>query len=137
PSYGIRRWYPENRCRRYFVMPVSWSVLQMAAQSALDVSMLFHSRSRMPRKRPPREVWIANIRPPIWKRDGGRCVGCKVSVALDKAHIDHIQSGKRGTNEFKNLRTLCRRCHVLRADLRHAGMIATTAITLPDGGPDI
>ena len=65
-----------------------------------------------------------NIRPAIWKRDGGCCVHCKAAVALDKAHIDHIQSGKRATNEFKNLWTLCRRCHVLRADLRHAGMIA-------------
>ena len=79
----------------------------------------------MPRKRPPREVWAANLRPAIWKRDGGRCVRCGVDVAQDAAHIDHIQSGKLGTNQFKNLRTLCRRCHVLRADMRHRGMVAT------------
>lgn len=77
----------------------------------------------MPNKRPPREVW-ANIRRIIWKRDGGRCVRCKDEVPLNACHIDHIQSGKRGTNEFRNLRTLCRRCHVLRADPRHRGMIA-------------
>jgi hypothetical protein len=47
-----------------------------------------------------------------------------MSVPLNEAHIDHIRSGKTGTNEFKNLRTLCRRCHVLRADARHRGMIA-------------
>lgn len=79
----------------------------------------------MPRKRPPREVWEINIRPAIWKRDGGCCVRCKIPVALEKAHIDHIMSGKRATNQFANLRTLCRRCHVLRADHRHAGMIAS------------
>ncbi|WHZ06085.1 HNH endonuclease [Neobacillus sp. YX16] len=32
-------------------------------------------------------------------------------------------SGKLGTNKIKNLRTLCRHCHVLRADRRHRGMI--------------
>jgi 5-methylcytosine-specific restriction enzyme A len=78
----------------------------------------------MPRKRPPREVWDATLRPAIWKRDGGRCVRCEVEVTLQAAHIDHVRSGKLGTNEFKNLRTLCRRCHVLRADMRHRGMIA-------------
>jgi hypothetical protein len=45
-------------------------------------------------------------------------------VGIDECHIDHIQSGKRGSNEMPNLRTLCRRCHVLRADHRHQGMIA-------------
>jgi 5-methylcytosine-specific restriction endonuclease McrA len=44
---------------------------------------------------------------------------------LEAAEIDHIHSGKLATNKFKNLRTLCRRCHVLRADHRHAGMIAS------------
>lgn len=78
----------------------------------------------MPRKRPPREVWQTNIRPAIWTRDGGRCVRCKVAISLRSAHIDHIHSGKLSTNEFKGLRTLCRRCHVLRADMRHRGMIA-------------
>lgn len=78
----------------------------------------------MPKKRTPREVWDVNLRPAIWKRDGGRCVRCNVEVSLNQANIDHIQSGKRASNEFKNLRTLCRRCHVLRADMRHRGMIA-------------
>lgn len=76
----------------------------------------------MPKKRPPREVWEQNIRPMIWYRDGRRCVKCKVSVTLEGCHIDHILSGKFGNNSFKNLRTLCRKCHILRADLRHSGM---------------
>jgi len=38
--------------------------------------------------------------------------------------IDHIISGKHGTNDDGNLRVLCRRCHILRADRRHRGMIA-------------
>lgn len=78
----------------------------------------------MPKRRPPREVWDCNIRPAIWRRDGKQCVRCQDPVSLEACHIDHIRSGKNASNEFKNLRTLCRRCHVLRADLRHQGMIA-------------
>lgn len=79
----------------------------------------------MPRHRPPRDVWVA-IRRKIYKRDRGLCqypFGKHV-VAIEEAHIDHIRSGKLGTNSFKNLRTLCRRHHVLRADFRHRGMIS-------------
>lgn len=46
------------------------------------------------------------------------------AVEVDGIAIDHRVSGKLGTNKFKNLRTLCRRCHVLRACHRHQGMIA-------------
>jgi 5-methylcytosine-specific restriction endonuclease McrA len=83
----------------------------------------------MPRKRQPKEIWQATRRR-IWMRDAGRCQGpyCREhpewSLPLNKAHIDHIVSGKRGDNRDANLRVLCRRCHVLRADMRHRGMIA-------------
>jgi 5-methylcytosine-specific restriction endonuclease McrA len=83
----------------------------------------------MPRKRQPREVW-QETRRIVWNRDNGRCQGpyCKDlddwSLPLEIAHIDHIFSGKNTGNELSNLRTLCRRCHVLRADKRHRGMIA-------------
>lgn len=83
----------------------------------------------MPKKRPPRETW-QQLRKTIWLRDGKECIRCKISVALSKCHCDHIQSGKLGSNKFKNLRILCRRCHVLRADFRHRGM---TAAALRDG----
>ncbi|MFB5192010.1 HNH endonuclease [Alicyclobacillus fastidiosus] len=79
----------------------------------------------MPRRRPPKDVWIESIRPAVWNRDGRKCVRCGAQVALDDCHIDHIRSGKLGDNTMKNLRTLCRRCHVLRADHRHQGMIAS------------
>ena len=88
----------------------------------------------MPKRRPPKEVWD-RLRYVVWRRDGCKCVHCKVPVALNQCQIDHIQSGKLGTNELKNLRTLCRRCHVLRADNRHRGMIAKAlkdAIIPPD-----
>lgn len=74
-------------------------------------------------KRPPKEVW-QELRRIIWERDGGKCVHCGKPVTLEECHIDHIKSGKNATNEIKNLRTLCRKCHVLRADNRHRGMIA-------------
>lgn len=79
----------------------------------------------MPRRRPPVELWIARRRE-VWERDEGQCqypYG-KHPVTLEDAHIDHIVSGKRGTNDLSNLRTLCRYHHVLRADHRHQGMIA-------------
>jgi 5-methylcytosine-specific restriction endonuclease McrA len=83
----------------------------------------------MPRKRQPKAIWRAT-RKRIWLRDQGRCQGpyCRDqplwSLPLERAHIDHIQSGKLGSNAEHNLRVLCRRCHVLRADRRHQGMIA-------------
>jgi 5-methylcytosine-specific restriction endonuclease McrA len=60
----------------------------------------------------------------VWLRDGRRCTHCNLPVEFKKCHIDHVQSGKRGSNGMRNLRTLCRRCHVLRADNRHRGMVA-------------
>ena len=83
----------------------------------------------MPRKRPPREIWNETRRR-IWERDQGRCQGpycvdlSSWSVPLNKAHVDHIVSGKLGTNADENLRLLCRRCHVLRLNGRHRGMIS-------------
>ena len=77
----------------------------------------------MPRHRPPQEVW-EEIRRLVWERDNRGCVHCNTLQNLEEANIDHIKSGKNATNELKNLRTLCRRCHVLRADKRHRGMIA-------------
>lgn len=77
----------------------------------------------MPRKRQPREIW-KQTRLFILERDGFKCVRCGADVLVSTAHVDHIKSGKHGTNHVSNLRTLCRRCHVLRADFRHRGMIA-------------
>lgn len=78
----------------------------------------------MPRHRPPREIWEEQRRE-AWERDGHQCTHCGVTVALDECHTDHIKSGKLGSNKLSNLRTLCRRCHVLRADNRHRGMVAS------------
>jgi 5-methylcytosine-specific restriction protein A len=78
----------------------------------------------MPRRRQDRELWMETRRR-VWERDGGMCqypYG-KHPVSLDQAHIDHIRSGKLGTNDLSNLRTLCRYHHILRADARHRGMI--------------
>ncbi|MBE4910191.1 HNH endonuclease [Bacillus luteolus] len=78
----------------------------------------------MPKNRVPTETWRKNIRPLIWKRDKQKCTHCHILVNLTECHIDHIQSGKYANNGLKNLRTLCRRCHVLRLDSNHRGMIA-------------
>ena len=79
----------------------------------------------MPKSRQPREIW-QQTRRKVWERDGGMCqypYG-KHPIPLKEAHIDHIRSGKLGTNDMSNLRTLCRYHHVLRSDPRHRGMIA-------------
>ncbi len=84
----------------------------------------------MPKSRQPTEIW-KQTRKKVWKRDKGRCQGpyCTYkpdwSIELSVCHIDHIRSGKLGTNKLSNLRTLCRFCHILRADNRHRGMIAS------------
>lgn len=82
----------------------------------------------MPRHRLPYELW-QEVRQQIWQRDGGYCRGpyCRDRgpLSFQEAHIDHIQSGKLGSNALKNLRVLCRRCHVLRLDSRHRGMIGS------------
>jgi len=78
----------------------------------------------MPKSRQPQEVW-QETRRIVWERDRHKCVHCGESVKLEECHIDHIKSGKLAGNELSNLRTLCRRCHVLRVDKRHRGMIAS------------
>jgi len=94
------------------------------------------------RRRLPRARW-AQRRQAVWTRDGGHCQGpaCQgaAPIPLARAHIDHITplSGG-GTNAMGNLRTLCRRCHVLRAGHEHQGMIAAAlrdGIIPPDWRP--
>jgi 5-methylcytosine-specific restriction endonuclease McrA len=81
------------------------------------------------RRRPPREVWRELWRLPVWQRDGGRCQGPYCTRAppllLEECHVDHVIPLSKGGRTFLgNLRILCRRCHVLRADNSHRGMIA-------------
>jgi len=83
----------------------------------------------MPRRRQSHEIW-QQTRISVLRRDGFECVHCHVPVTVETAHIDHVRSGSLAGNEMSNLRSLCRRCHVLRADNRHRGM---TASALRDG----
>jgi 5-methylcytosine-specific restriction endonuclease McrA len=95
----------------------------------MGTSHHLRQEAAMPRKRQPRAIW-RETRRRVWRRDGRRCQGpyCRDqpagSLKLRDAHIDHIRSGKLGSNSDVNLRTLCRRCHVLRKDRRHRGLIA-------------
>lgn len=77
----------------------------------------------LPRKRPHRLLW-QEIRKKIFSRDGEKCTRCQILLSLGDCHIDHVISGKLGNNRKENLRTLCRRCHVLRLDHRHRGMLS-------------
>ena len=81
------------------------------------------------RRRVQPVVWFTRYRPAVWARDSGFCQGpyCthQPPIPLEQAHIDHIVPLSRGgNNALDNLRTLCRRCHVLRAGREHQGMIA-------------
>ena len=87
----------------------------------------------MPKKRPPHEVWVG-LRKIVYERDKGKCQHCGKDVKLSECHIDHIKSGKNADNKLSNLRILCRRCHVLRADPRHRGMMSKA---LTDGIIDV
>lgn len=75
----------------------------------------------MPRKRQPNEQW-KETRRKVFDRDQGLCQRCKEAVPITKGHVDHIQSGKQGSNHIVNLRWLCPKCHGLRMDFRHRGM---------------
>ncbi len=87
-----------------------------------------HGTDIMPRKRQPRDIWHKTTRPAVWQRDKGRCQGpycqdlSEWSLALEVGHIDHIKSGKLGSNHISNLRLLCPRCHSLRLDTRHSSI---------------
>jgi len=81
-------------------------------------------------RRLSKNIWMQK-RQRVWQRDRGRCQGpyCEntspFSLPLDQCHIDHIlELSCGGTNAMSNLRTLCRRCHTLRASIAHQGLIA-------------
>jgi 5-methylcytosine-specific restriction endonuclease McrA len=81
------------------------------------------------RRRQPLSIW-RTTRERVWLRDLGRCQGpyCQTkppwSLPLNTAHIDHIlELSRGGNNADHNLRTLCRRCHVLRASIQHQGLV--------------
>jgi len=97
-------------------------------RAGLGLAWLGRSRSvqvgqgnDMPKSRQPREIW-RETRRKVWNRDGRKCVHCGKRLRLNECHIDHIRSGKLGTNQLSNLRTLCRICHATRADHRHQAL---------------
>jgi 5-methylcytosine-specific restriction enzyme A len=114
---------------------------QGMGQRGGDLSAAKEGRMRR-RRRLSQELWQQRRRE-VWTRDGGQCQGphCVGAppIPLEAAHIDHIVPlSKGGGNSHGNLRTLCRRCHVLRAGREHRGMIAAAlrgGIIPPDWRP--
>lgn len=80
----------------------------------------------MPRQRPEPSIW-AKQRRQAWETYGGLCQGpyCrgKPPLPLSQVQIDHQYSGKLANNAQRFLRPLCKRCHALRLDYRHRGLI--------------
>jgi len=71
------------------------------------------------------------MRDRVRERDGSRCVRCGEGLGIKEGQVDHIIPVSRGgLHRLSNLRLLCRRCHVLRKDNSHRGMIANA---LKDG----
>lgn len=95
-----------------------------ARQGAVRCGKARRGKGSMPKRRQPKEIW-QRTRLIVLERDGWACVRCHIALTEATAHIDHVKSGKLAGNELTNLRALCRRCHVLRADHRHRGMIAS------------
>ena len=56
----------------------------------------------------------------IFKRDGFKCVLCGATAKDDLLMIDHIKPVVNGgSNEFENLRTLCRQCNLGKMIAEH------------------
>jgi hypothetical protein len=75
--------------------------------------------------RGPREPSL-RLRFLVMRRDRFKCVLCGRAPAIDpttELHIDHVVAwSKEGRTEMSNLRTLCSRCNLGKADLAaHAG----------------
>jgi 5-methylcytosine-specific restriction enzyme A len=93
-----------------------------------DTARLFKVMGKT--KRQHKAEW-KKTRKRIWERDQGKCQGpycidtLPYSLPLWQADIDHIvELSNGGSNRDRNLRVLCRRCHVLRASHAHQGMIS-------------
>jgi 5-methylcytosine-specific restriction endonuclease McrA len=78
----------------------------------------------MPKSRQKTEIW-RQTRRKVFERDLGLCQRCGKGLQLRACHVDHIVSGKLGSNHIDNLRLLCRYCHTLRVDKRHRGMVSS------------
>lgn len=50
----------------------------------------------------------------VWRRDGGRCVGCESQERLEFDHIIPISKG--GSNTTRNIQLLCEECNRKKSD---------------------
>jgi hypothetical protein len=68
----------------------------------------------------------------VLQRDNRQCFRCHTDVSESTARVDFVDLLNLGNTSFyaENLRTLCRRCFVLRANFRRQSMIANA---LSDG----
>lgn len=55
-----------------------------------------------------------DVRREVWQRDRGRCVRCEAADYLEFDHV--IPHSRGGANTVANIRILCRRCNLAKAD---------------------
>lgn len=61
-------------------------------------------------------TWWTHRRPAALKRDEYKCLNCKTMKNLNVHHIIPRKLG--GTDDLKNLRTLCAKCHTIEEPIR-------------------
>jgi len=70
-----------------------------------------------------REHTWALVREDVLRRDGFRCSICQKKKRIGLLQVDHIIPVRLGIDAFekKNLRTLCKECHVAKSKLDRFG----------------
>ena len=110
------------RCQVYS-MPYSelWFLENLPTVKAVDVGgPTFISHQLVPPPpRPTRVPVPSSLRVQVFERDNYRCCMCGASArdGITQLELDHIHPvSKGGTNELRNLQTLCRHCNSGKGD---------------------
>lgn len=68
----------------------------------------------VPFTEPKRELIPQDVMDSVWNRDNGQCVYCGSQESIEFDHI--IPFSKGGSNTYRNLQILCKKCNVLKSN---------------------
>lgn len=77
-------------------------------QRRLKRALAMLQQTEMP-PTPAREAIAGEVKRFVWRRDGGRCVGCGGQERLEFDHVIPLAMG--GSNTARNLQILCEACN--------------------------